>query len=126
MKKLSEGRAFVVALLASCASLLTIAGIAFLSGNVSSGKHPLVAEWRGVNGEAANRGRRIFVAHCAECHGFDARGDEGSDLHNLRGGDALIRQVIMGGIKGEMPAYGKVLNDGDVRALTRYLRTLRD
>jgi mono/diheme cytochrome c family protein len=126
MKRLSEGRAFTVAFLASCVSLLTIAGVAFVFGNAAPGKQPLVAEWRRVNDEATNRGRRIFVAHCAECHGFDARGNEGSDLHNLRAGDALIRQVITGGIKEAMPAYGKVLNDGDVRALTSYVRTLRD
>jgi len=61
-----------------------------------------------------------------ECHGFDARGDEGSDLHNLRSGDGLIRQIITGGIKGEMPGYRKVLNEADVRALIAYLRTLRN
>ncbi len=61
-----------------------------------------------------------------ECHGFDARGDEGSNLHNLGAGDALMRQIITGGIKGEMPAYGKVLNEADVRALKAYLSTLRN
>jgi mono/diheme cytochrome c family protein len=126
MKKLSEGRACAAAFLASCVSLLTIAGVALVFGNVSSGKKPRVTESREVDFEVANRGHQIFVKHCAECHGFDARGDEGSDLHNLRGGDPLIRQVITGGIKGAMPAYGKVLNDADVRALTSYLRTLRN
>ena len=92
----------------------------------SSGNQSRVTESCDANGEVASRGRQIFVKHCAECHGFDARGDEGSDLHNLRGGDALIRQVITGGIKGVMPAYGRVLNDADVRALTSYLRTLRN
>ena len=125
MKKLSEGRAFGVAFLVSWVSLLTILGVAFVLGNVLSGKQSRVTESRDVNGEVASHGRRIFVNHCAECHGYDARGDEGSDLHNLRAGDALIRQVITGGIKGVMPAYGKVLNDADVRALTSYLRTLR-
>ena len=107
-------------------SLLTIAGVTFFVGNASSGKRWRVSESREVNVEVASRGRQIFVKHCAECHGFDARGDEGSDLHNLRGGDALIREVITGGIKGAMPAYGKVLSDADVRALTGYLRTLRN
>jgi len=125
MKKLSEGRACAVAFLASCVSLLTMAGVAFVFGNVSSGNQSQVTGSCDANGEVASRGHKIFVKHCAECHGFDARGDEGSDLYNLRAGDALIRQVITGGIKGVMPAYGKVLNDADVRALTSYLRTLR-
>jgi mono/diheme cytochrome c family protein len=126
MKKLSEGRACAVAFLASCVSLFTITGIAFVFGNVSSGEQSRVTESLSVNGEVASRGRQIFVKYCAECHGFDARGDEGSDLHNLRAGDALIRQVITGGIKGVMPAYGKVLNEADVLALTSYLGTLRN
>ena len=126
MKKLSEGRACAAAFLASCVSLLTIAGVACVFGHVFSGHQSRVTESCDANGEVASRGRQIFVKHCAECHGFDARGDEGSDLYNLRGGDALIRQVITGGIKGVMPAYGKVLNDADVRALTSYLRTLRN
>jgi mono/diheme cytochrome c family protein len=125
MKKLGEARAFVVALLVSSASLLTILGVAFALRNVLAGKQSQVTELRDVNDEVASRGRRIFVKHCAECHGYDARGDEGSDLHNLHTGDALIRQVITGGIKGEMPGYGKVLNDADVRTLILYLRTLR-
>jgi mono/diheme cytochrome c family protein len=123
MKQLSEGRACAVAFLASCVSLLAITGVALVLGNASSGKQ---SESRDANDEVVSRGRQIFVKHCTECHGFDARGDEGSDLHNLRAGDALVRQVINGGIKGAMPAYGKVLNDADVRALTSYLRTLRN
>jgi mono/diheme cytochrome c family protein len=123
MKQLSERHACAVAFLASCVSLLAITGVALVLGNASSGKQ---SESRDANDEVASRGRQIFVKHCTECHGFGARGDEGSDLHNLRAGDALVRQVINGGIKGAMPAYGKVLNDADVRALTSYLRTLRN
>jgi len=126
MNTLNEGRACAVAFLTSCVSLLTIAGVAFVFTNGLSGKQSRVPESREVDVEVAGRGRQIFVKHCAECHGYEARGDEGSDLHKLRAGDALIRQVITGGIKGAMPAYGKVLNDSDVRALTSYLRTLGD
>src|SRR5260370_1201917 len=124
MKKLSEGRAFGVAFLVSWVALLTILGVAFVLGNVLSGKQSRVTESLSVSGKVASPGRQIFVKHCVECHGFDARGDEGPDLHNLRAGDALVRQVINGGIKGVMPAYGKVLDDADVRALISYLRTL--
>ena len=126
MKQLSEGRACAVAFLASCVSLLAMTGVALVFGNASSGKQSRVTESCDANDEVASRGRQIFVKHCTECHGRDARGDEGSDLHNLRAGNALVRQVINGGIKGAMPAYGKVLNDADLRALTSYLRTLRN
>src|SRR6516165_724500 len=120
MKKLTGGRALLVAFVVSSVSLF-----ATLTGAVILGKQSRRGESKSVNAEI-NEGRQIFVKHCAECHGFDARGEEGSDLHNLRAGDALIRQVITGGIKGAMPAYGKALNNADVRALTSYLRTLRN
>ncbi|SRR5260370_15335601 len=124
MKKLTERQALLFAFIVSCLSLLTTLGIAFAFGTVLSTKQSQPAEPRNINDETVIQGRRIFIKHCAECHGFEARGDEGSDLRNLRAGDALIRQVITGGIKGEMPAYGKTLNEADVRALIGYLRTL--
>jgi len=72
----------------------------------------------------AAQGRHLFLMNCAHCHGDDARGDEGPDLHNLRKSDERIRQQIIDGVKGEMPSFAKKLNDSDIRALTAYLRTL--
>ena len=124
MKKLTERQALLFAVIASSLSLLTTLGIAFAFGTALSGKQLQVTESRHLNAETVIHGRQVFIKHCVECHGFDARGDEGSDLHNLRAGDALMRQIIISGIKGEMPAYGKVFNEADVRALIAYLRTL--
>lgn len=124
MKKLTERQALLFAVIASSVSLLTTLGIAFVFGTALSGKQLQVTESRHLNAETVIHGRQVFIKHCVECHGFDARGDEGSDLHNLRAGDALMRQIIISGIKGEMPAYGKVFNEADVRALIAYLRTL--
>src|SRR6478736_9419723 len=120
MEKLTERQALLFAFTASCVSLLTTLGIAFAFGTALSGKQSQLTESRNFNRETVVQGRRVFIKHCVECHGFDARGDEGSDLHNLGAGDALMRQIITGGIKGEMPAYGKVLNEADVRALIAY------
>ena len=120
MKKLTGGRALLVAFVVSSVSLF-----ATLTGAVILGKQSRRGESKSVNAEI-NEGRQIFVKHCAECHGFDARGDEGSDLHNLGGRDALLRQIITGGVKGEMPAYGSVLSESDVRALIIYLRSLKN
>jgi mono/diheme cytochrome c family protein len=126
MKKLTERQALLFAVIASSVSLLTTLGIAFAFGTALSGNQLQVIESRHFNAETVIYGRQVFIKHCVECHGFDARGDEGSDLHNLRAEDALMRQIIISGIKGEMPAYGKVLNKADVRALIAYLRTLRN
>ena len=73
----------------------------------------------------ATQGQHLFLMNCAHCHGDDARGDEGPDLHNVHKGDARIHQIVIGGIKGEMPSFGKKLNENDVQALIAYLRTLK-
>jgi cytochrome c oxidase cbb3-type subunit 3 len=72
----------------------------------------------------AAQGRHLFLMNCAHCHGDDAHGDEGPDLHNLHRSDARIHDVITAGIKGEMPSFGKKLADSDVQQLIAYLRTL--
>jgi mono/diheme cytochrome c family protein len=72
----------------------------------------------------AAQGRRLLLMNCAHCHGEDAHGDEGPDLHNLHRSDARIHEVITAGIKGEMSSFGKKLGDPDVRQLIAYLRTL--
>lgn len=74
----------------------------------------------------AKQGYRLFEHNCAHCHGDDARGDEGPDLHGLRKTDARLTTIIKGGIKGEMPTFAKKFNDADVQALIAYLRTLKD
>jgi mono/diheme cytochrome c family protein len=76
-----------------------------------------------MTAEAA-QGRHLFLMNCAHCHGDDASGDEGPDLHDLRKTDERIHQLITAGVKGEMPSFARKLNDSDIRALTAYLRTL--
>lgn len=69
-------------------------------------------------------GRRLFLASCAHCHGEDARGDDGPDLHGLEAGDRRIATVITRGIKGEMPSFAKKHGEADIAALIAYLRSL--
>lgn len=70
-------------------------------------------------------GRKIFALHCAECHGLDARGEDGPSLYGLRSSDRLRRQIISGGIRKEMPAYGRVLTPIEMDDLLAYLGTLK-
>ena len=74
---------------------------------------------------ATETGRKLFLQSCAHCHGDDARGDDGPDLHNLRIGDAHIALLVTNGIKGDMPSFAKKHDAADIAALTAYLRTLR-
>jgi mono/diheme cytochrome c family protein len=75
---------------------------------------------------SVEKGHQLFDHSCAHCHGDDARGDEGPDLHGLVKSDARIGSIIKTGIKGEMPAFAKKFNDTDVQDLIAYLRTLND
>jgi len=84
------------------------------------------------NGEAApvtpeqiDLGRKAFAMSCAECHGDDAHGGEGPDLHALALSDSRIASTVTQGIKGEMPAFGKKYDAPQVAALISYLRTLK-
>ena len=63
-----------------------------------------------VSPELVNQGREAFAMSCSHCHGDDATGDEGPDLHNLPISNAYIRVMIKKGRKGEMPpiAHGTV------------------
>ena len=124
MKDLTQRKALLMAFVVSTLSLCATLGSTVLVRVIV--KQSPTIESRTVNDQTVSEGRRIFVKHCVECHGFDAHGEDGPDLHTLRGGDRLIRQIITGGIKGEMPGYGKTLTEADVRALVGYLRTLRN
>ena len=80
----------------------------------NSAPSPLVAQ-----------GQHLFLTNCAHCHGDDARGDEGPDLHGLRKTDARLSALINNGIKGEMPRFNQKLSPPDVQALIAFLNSLK-
>ena len=81
--------------------------------SVKSPQNPLVGQ-----------GQHLFLMNCAHCHGDDATGDEGPDLHGLRKTDARLSAIINNGIKGEMPRFNQKLSDSDVQALIAFLNSL--
>ena len=131
MKNWSEGKAVLAAVFVSGTALIGMFG---LSSIVRHGQFSISVPTFATSAQAAMKpapltadaaqGRQLFLMNCAHCHGDDAHGDEGPDLHNLHRSDARIREVITAGIKGEMPSFGKKLGDPDVRQLVTYLRTL--
>jgi len=70
-------------------------------------------------------GRTLFLKNCAHCHGANARGDDGPDLHNLELSDQWIANRIRNGKKGQMTAFAGKLQPADIDALIVYLRTLK-
>ena len=73
----------------------------------------------------AAHGQKLYAVNCSHCHADDATGDEGPDLHGLTKSDERIKVIITNGIKGEMPAFGKKLQEADKEALVGFLRSLR-
>jgi cytochrome c oxidase cbb3-type subunit 3 len=79
--------------------------------------------------EARTMGERLFLIDCAQCHGSDAGGSKG--FPNLRDNDWLyggtperIRESIVNGRNGIMPAFGAALGDEGVRDVAAYVRSL--
>ncbi|MCW8206062.1 cytochrome-c oxidase, cbb3-type subunit III [Verminephrobacter aporrectodeae subsp. tuberculatae] len=75
-------------------------------------------------------GERLFMNHCAQCHGSDARGSKG--FPNLTDGDWLhggspeqIRETITKGRVGNMPPQAAAVGSPeDVRNLSHYVLSL--
>ena len=100
--------------LTSCANKPSVAGG---QGSLTLASSP---------GHTPADGRALFFKNCVHCHGADARGNEGPDLHQLDESDEWIAGRIRNGKKGEMPAFGAKLQPGDVQSLVAYLRTLNE
>jgi mono/diheme cytochrome c family protein len=131
VKNWTEGKAFLAAI---CASGIALAGMFGVASAIRHGQSSISIPMFATSAQAAMKspeltadaaqGQHLFLMNCAHCHGDDARGDEGPDLHDLHKSDVRIHEVITAGIKGEMPSFGKKLGDPDVRQLIAYLRTL--
>lgn len=70
-------------------------------------------------------GRQLYLLNCAHCHGPDATGDEGPDLHGVKKSNERIAAMIKNGIKGEMPTFSAKLSDAEVQSLVTYVRSLK-
>lgn len=75
-------------------------------------------------------GERLFLSHCAQCHGSDARGSKGfpnlTDADWLWGGShEQIVQTISAGRQGMMPPMGAALGDAEsVRQVANFVLSL--
>ena len=123
------GREFIAAFLAILAGGIVVGGTFGAASLVRAGiEH---ARTESATGNTAQltpivaHGQKLFAVNCSHCHADDATGDEGPDLHGLTKSDERIKGIITNGIKGEMPAFGKKLQDADKEALVGFLRSLR-
>jgi cytochrome c oxidase cbb3-type subunit 3 len=74
---------------------------------------------------AVAQGHQFYTQSCASCHGADAAGGYGPNLHHEDRSDAQIARVIKNGVKGRMPAFSAKYGDAQTQALVAYIRTLR-
>jgi cytochrome c oxidase cbb3-type subunit 3 len=77
---------------------------------------------------AREMGQRLFLNHCAQCHGSDAGGSKGfpnlADADWLYGGDTQdIKQTLIAGRAGVMPAFAH-LESAQVSDVANYVRNL--
>jgi mono/diheme cytochrome c family protein len=70
-------------------------------------------------------GRTLFLRNCAHCHGADAHGDDGPDLHDLDWTDKEINDRIRKGKKGQMTSFAGKLKTTEIESIIAYLRTLK-
>lgn len=69
--------------------------------------------------------RALFLKNCAHCHGADAHGDEGPDLHKLDWTDEQIAKRIRTGRKGQMTAFEGKLTAEEITTVTAYVKGLK-
>ena len=110
---------------------LAAIGTAFADGEKSqhsSAASPASGEGLAIPAEGTleKKGYTLFLLNCAHCHGTDAKGDEGPDLHGVTKSDARIAALIKNGKKGEMPKFASKLSDSEVQALVAFVRSLKD
>lgn len=81
--------------------------------------------------EAVKRGKEIYAANCAACHGADGKGNQGLGAPNLAdalwlyGGDkATVIETITNSRSGMMPAWGERLDPATIKELSIYVHAL--
>lgn len=81
-----------------------------------------------VDSMRQQRGKAVFAANCAACHGAEAHGNPVMGAPNLADGtwlygstEAIITQTVSRGRNGHMPAHGDLLGDDKIRLVTAYV-----
>ena len=94
------------------------------------------AEHRWVQADA-KAGQRLFLAHCAGCHGAQGEGVDAPQLNNkallAAAGDTYLVETISRGRRGTaMPGFGRpspaypVLPDSDIKSIVAFIRTWKE
>lgn len=96
-----------------------------LPGDAEAKPAAAVASAGAAPADMVTNGRALFLRNCAHCHGADAHGDDGPDLHGLGWTDDEIAGRIRKGKKGQMTAFAGKLQPAEIDALVAYVQTLK-
>ena len=130
MKRVFFGLEFIAGVMAIVAGAIVV-GSTLGAANLVRAANEKARSESATNGNQPQlslivaHGQKLYAVNCSHCHADDATGDEGPDLHGLTKSDERIKAIITNGIKGEMPAFGKKLQQADKEALVGFLRSLR-
>jgi putative heme-binding domain-containing protein len=82
----------------------------------------------GSTGKDGERGRRMFEAQCARCHGMKGTGGIGPGLNRARlrraGDDEALVNLIREGVPGTEMAYNWQMSDREIRQVASFVRSL--
>lgn len=91
----------------------------------------LVLALSGICVEGQQIGQQLFSTTCAACHGLDGRGGEhatniATEAKVQALSDRDLLRIVRSGIPSAgMPGFGASFDDGQIRAVIQYLRTLQ-
>jgi cytochrome c oxidase cbb3-type subunit 3 len=90
--------------------------------------HVLSLSGQSHDAAAAARGKAVFAANCAVCHGAEGKGNPMMGAPNLTdktwlygGSEATIAETIRGGRNNQMPAWGEFLGKEKTHLVASYV-----
>ena len=105
--------------------LMTLAAAAALAAATSTAAPPSTVKPKAADAKLVSAGHTLFLTNCSPCHGAQAQGDDGPNLHHIGLSDDAIESTVTSGIKDEMPPFGKKLSGNDLKAMVAYVHSLQ-
>ncbi len=107
--------------------LIILLVLATLPGLIETRIRPVTAR-TAINQEESSRGKKLYLGHCALCHGVDGAGGRGPALTNpwlrRQANQRTVFNTIRIGVEGgEMPGFW-LLSDNEIWEIIQYIRGL--
>jgi len=102
-------------------SMVAMSTLAIAASRSPTAKTPKA----GVDAGLVSKGHSLFLSNCAPCHGANAQGDDGPNLHHANLGEDRISSTVTLGVKDEMPSFRSKLKGGDLKAVVAYVHSLQ-